>query len=626
MKIRIFDVKTRFASLLALVLGLAAAGPALAVCDVTLSSILPNNQAVLKANCGNANMTEITWTRDFGTGAVANFGPFLFPATLADINFTTLLTSGTHSYTASGYENGTGTANSGTLVASGKAAVVTLSQPILTVAVSPGGSVTSAPLSTSVPIGINGCTNTGGVCAAGFDTGTTVVLTPTPTGSGFVFSGWGGDCSGNGNCTLSMTTLRTASATFSTVPTYALTVASPTLGTVTGSAGSTNISCGIAGSGACQASGLVSGTAVSLTAAPSGGNVFSGWSGGSCSGTGACSFNIGSSNANVTATFSAAPTYALRVIASANGTVSGGGINLCSSAGGSNCNVSGLTSSTGPTLTATPQPNFFFSGWSGGGCSGTGTCTPTLVANTITTVSASFVSTPTYTVTGVASPSAGGSVSCSSPVTSGSTTTCTISTNTGYTLTGASSNACGGSRSGSTYTTGSVTSACTVTATFTTSTGTASCGAGETMAAGDRVWSPFNEVQLWPVPPVTGSGVMGRAIQFVADSAKYPRGVLLGGVDESQPSKPKDYVVSACPHSFTPVAGNPMCAKSGAGSIMGPMYLRFGPAETRTFFGQPLPSLDCALTPGGTYYVNYRDSSPAFGGVSSQFVINKRLD
>ena len=146
------------------------------------------------------------------------------------------------------------------------------------------------------------------------------------------------------------------------------------------------------------------------------------------------------------------------------------------------------------------------------------------------------------------------------------------------------------------------------------------------MIGGDRVWSQFNEVQLWPVPPVTGSGAQGRAIQFVADSAKFPRGVELGGVDESQSGKGKDYVVSACPHSFTPVGGNPLCQKLGAGSTMGPISLRFGPAQPRTFWGQPLPSLDCALTPGGTYYVNFRDTSTARGSVSSQFVITKRTD
>lgn len=150
------------------------------------------------------------------------------------------------------------------------------------------------------------------------------------------------------------------------------------------------------------------------------------------------------------------------------------------------------------------------------------------------------------------------------------------------------------------------------------------CSTG--MIGGDRVWSPFNEVQLWPVPPVTGSGAQGRAIKFVADSSRYPRGVELGGVDESQPNKPKDYVVSACPHSFVPVGGNPLCQKLGAGSTMGPISLRFGPAQPRTFFGQPLPTVDCPLTPGGTYYVNFRDATGAGGGVSSQFVINKQTD
>jgi len=146
------------------------------------------------------------------------------------------------------------------------------------------------------------------------------------------------------------------------------------------------------------------------------------------------------------------------------------------------------------------------------------------------------------------------------------------------------------------------------------------------MIGGDRVWSSFNEVQLWPVPPVAGSGVLGRAIQFVADSAAYPRGVRLQGVDESQPSKSKDYVVSECAHSFTPVGGNSLCTAIGAGSVAGPLYLRFGPAVPRTFFGQPLPSLDCPLTPGGTYYINFRDNSTAYGTVSSQFVFYNRTD
>lgn len=217
MKTRIFDVKTRYASLLALMLGLMAAGPAMAACDVILSAILPSNQAVLKADCGPANMTEITWTRDLN--AILPLVSLVlsnstFPATLADINFTTLLTSGTHSYTASGFFGGTaGVPNSGTAVASGKAAVITLSQPILTVAVSPGGEVDG------VPPGITDCRISGGTCVSSHDTGTSVVLTATAD-TGFTFASWGDDCRGitTNTCTLSMTTLRTATATFGTTP------------------------------------------------------------------------------------------------------------------------------------------------------------------------------------------------------------------------------------------------------------------------------------------------------------------------------------------------------------------------------------------------------------------------
>jgi len=102
-----------------------------------------------------------------------------------------------------------------------------------------------------------------------------------------------------------------------------------------------------------------------------------------------------------------------------------------------------------------------------------------------------------------------------------------------------------------------------------------SCGPGEVMGPGDLVWSPFNEVQLWPVPPATASGDSGRAIQFAADAATYTLGVQLGGVDESQ-GNAKDYVVSECPHNFNPVGGKASCTAIGAGSVAGPIYLRFG--------------------------------------------------
>ena len=144
-------------------------------------------------------------------------------------------------------------------------------------------------------------------------------------------------------------------------------------------------------------------------------------------------------------------------------------------------------------------------------------------------------------------------------------------------------------------------------------------------AAPNLSWLQFKDIQLWPVPPLRGSGPGGASIAFVADAGAFPNGVELVGVDESQGSA-KDYVISTCPQNFAPVGGNAMCAAIGAGSSMGPLYLRFGPARSRIIFGQTLPSLDCPLTPGGTYYINFRDYYPAYGPVSSQFVIYRRYD
>jgi uncharacterized repeat protein (TIGR02543 family) len=64
---------------------------------------------------------------------------------------------------------------------------------------------------TSSPIGIN-C---GSDCLQGYNSGTTVTLTATPT-FGSVFVGWGGDCSGIlvPTCTVNMTGNRSVTATF----------------------------------------------------------------------------------------------------------------------------------------------------------------------------------------------------------------------------------------------------------------------------------------------------------------------------------------------------------------------------------------------------------------------------
>jgi hypothetical protein len=205
-------MKNRFLLLLALTLGSAVATPAWAICDVTLTEMLPNNVAVLKADCSSGLSTppvisSISWFKDgnkIAGGEVILSAP-LVPTT-ADVFFTPLLTDGTHSYTAY--------ANTGALPA-GKATIVTLIQPVLTVAVSPGGSV-SGDLS-GASTAINTCTSTGGsACTATFSSGDTVVLTASASlTSANTFAGWGGDCSGAGTtCVVSMTGLRTVTATF----------------------------------------------------------------------------------------------------------------------------------------------------------------------------------------------------------------------------------------------------------------------------------------------------------------------------------------------------------------------------------------------------------------------------
>jgi endoglucanase len=64
---------------------------------------------------------------------------------------------------------------------------------------------------TSTPAGIN-C---GSTCTANYTNGTSVTLSAAAS-SGSTFAGWTGNCSGTGNCVLSMTAARNVTATFNT--------------------------------------------------------------------------------------------------------------------------------------------------------------------------------------------------------------------------------------------------------------------------------------------------------------------------------------------------------------------------------------------------------------------------
>ncbi len=130
---------------------------------------------------------------------------------------------------------------------------------------------------------------------------------------------------------------------------------------------------------------------------------------------------------------------------------------------------------TSVTLTATPPTGGTFTGWSGAGCSGIGTCV--IPMNISQTVAAGFSGSGTgFTVTPSAGP--GGSISPNTPqmVSSGTKLAFTVTPNTGNAL--SSVTGCNGALSGNTYTTLPITGNCTVAATFNVLNYTVTPGAG----------------------------------------------------------------------------------------------------------------------------------------------------
>ena len=136
--------------------------------------------------------------------------------------------------------------------------------------------------------------------------------------------------------------------------------------------------------GADCAENYPSGTVVTLSAVANSGSFFAGWSGGGCSGSGACTITI-NGDTTVTARFELI-TYSLGV----SRTGAGSGSVSSNPAGiscGADCSET-YAGGTAVTLTATPANNSTFAGWTGGGCMGTGACSVNMTANT--SVSARF--------------------------------------------------------------------------------------------------------------------------------------------------------------------------------------------------------------------------------------------
>ncbi len=134
----------------------------------------------------------------------------------------------------------------------------------------------------SSPAGIN-C---GATCAASFSSGTVVILSAAPL-VGSTFTGWsGGGCSGTGTCQVTVNAALNITATFA-LQTFALSVSDAGQGTGTVSSSPAGINCG----STCVAN-FNSGTVVMLSAAPSPGSIFAGWSDASCSSSGTCAVTM----------------------------------------------------------------------------------------------------------------------------------------------------------------------------------------------------------------------------------------------------------------------------------------------------------------------------------------------
>jgi hypothetical protein len=132
------------------------------------------------------------------------------------------------------------------------------------------------------------------------------------------------------------------------------------------------------------------GSEVTLTATASQNSVFDGWTGGACeaAGVGPCQVSITSAR-TVIADFDL-QSFLLTVQKSGSGSGS-----VSSSPAGIDCGSSCAASfddGARVTLSATPDANSTFTGWSGGGCSGTGECQLTVSADA--TVTANFAPRP----------------------------------------------------------------------------------------------------------------------------------------------------------------------------------------------------------------------------------------
>ncbi len=316
-----------------------------------------------------------------------------------------------------------------------------------------GGNVTGAGIA---------CGSSGTACSSTVLSGSILTIREAPDPN-FVFSGWTGDCGGTDvACTVQMGDDRSVNAAWVQANvTNTLTVNVSGSGKVQGS--------GIDCPSTCSATEPANGS-VTLTATPSDGSTFTGWSGACASSTATtCTFTMTADTA-VTATF--APAAQLSVTVNGNGSVSGGSGAINCGNGATICSATFAQNAT-VTLVATPTTGATFAGWTGA-CGGTAT-TCTVLMSAAKSVTASFTGgaagtgfaltvavTGNGTVTGGGINCGSGANVCTANQTPNAVVNLTATPSSGATFSG-----WGGACAGTTPTcTVSMTSAKSVTATF----------------------------------------------------------------------------------------------------------------------------------------------------------------
>ncbi len=287
------------------------------------------------------------------------------------------------------------------------------------------GSISSNPAGIDCP----------GACSYQFPEGTSVLLTAGPDVSS-TFTIWtGGGCAAANPCNVTLNGDTTVNAEF-TLKQFTLTVLKD------GNGGGSVVGSGIVCGATCQVLQVDYDTSISLTANPAGNSNFSKWRGGGCDTANPCEFNI-TGNTTVTATFTLKP-FTLTVAKAGTGTGTVTSTDTLINCG-ADCSEE-YDYNTQVTLQAAAGTGAF-TGWSGGGCSGTGDCVVTVTNTTTVTAQFDIVLAAAVNAGGLVTSSPGVGIECGSDCTQiysgGTSVTLRAHPRAGYKFTGWGGNCSG---------------------------------------------------------------------------------------------------------------------------------------------------------------------------------------